>query len=369
MSCNDDRDCAGNLICVAHTNWFNAQKYQACMCSGYFGYSGENCFTVLETPASLFWIVSSAILLTIGVLLIGYSLVELFRLAQNKLLGVDVQTIGTVQTLFGALVAMIAVASNVASALMPWKAQGFGDLSSVEKQSDYSMLSAACLSVASVLTVFGAWTIGLQWLALARRCNRMLIGGKADKFKPRVFLGCECIFLLGILIPILFNYKSVALFIAFVLQTCTFLVYSFGCYRIASVIRRMQATEAAVGMITVNEEDEYGPVLRRMYRSTLCICLCFVCSVTASCLMLVPMVRGWKNYIEFGSISMQVYSLQIIYLSMFLTGFEVVRFLRNSTLTKLKRRELDKLTSKRSTAAAAAAAAGMSKQAGALENV
>ncbi|KAH9254856.1 hypothetical protein BASA81_007106 [Batrachochytrium salamandrivorans] len=303
--CRSDMHCPGNEICVSNATWFDPSLYSPCMCSPYFGTtnSSPNCGGVLETSASWFWVITSALLLVLGGGLILYSTWEIARLARHRMLAVDPQTIGSLQIVLGSMSGVAAVAGNLSAALLP-KKWSYTSTPPIEKQSELHVVWIVLLCVTSTSVVSGANTIALMWLDVAHKCERMQLAtasrSHGRQLAKAVFV-IEALVLVSVLVPVLLGYKSVTIFQG-------------------------------------RDSDEYAQVLRSMQKSTVVICVCFVGSVLFSSLMMAPMVLGWKNYVKPGTVSMQAWALQILYLTAFVVGFEIIRFLGKSTTNKLEGR-------------------------------
>lgn len=243
------------------------------------------------------------------------------------MLAVDPQTIGSLQIGLASACGVAGVAGNLSAALSPGK-WSYTSASPVEKQSELAVVWIVLLCVASVSVLTGANTIALMWLDVAHKCERMQLATASrshNRQLAKAVFAIEALVFVAVLVPILLGNKSVSLIISFWVEVQTLGLYVYGNIRISRVIRRFQGEDS----------DEYAQVLRSMQKSTVVICACFVGSVLFSSLMLAPVVLGWRNYVKPGTVSMQIWALQILYLTAFVAGFEIIRFLGKSTTKKL----------------------------------
>lgn len=340
--CSRDLDCANNQVCMTNTSWYvpTTTESLGCVCSTYYGFSNfPICDAVLETTTSHFWLVSGLVLILMSIVLIYQPTKQLIRLNHHNMLAIDPTTVGMLQAWVGAMCCLIAQAGHIASALQPERAEHTsGNLPEEDKENDFHLVWLGFQGVSCVTVTCGAITIALMWVNVATRVNNMQMGStnssgdnETSWANPKLVAVIQFVFLLAVLIPMGTNYSFIALVASYFLELGTLGFYLYGSFKISKLIGVVRGNANRVVSVGSSPGDSYTQLLRRMQRSVLVISVCFVAGVVFSTLSLFPTAFGWKEYARSSDVvSMQIWALQCLYLTVLITGLEVVRFLRQS---------------------------------------
>lgn len=340
--CSRDLDCANNQVCMTNTSWYTPAMTTTslgCVCSTYYGFSNfPTCDVVLETTTSHFWLVSGLALILVSIMLIYQSTKQLIRLNYHNMLAIDPATVGVLQAWVGAMCCLIAQAGHIAAALQPERAEHTsGNLPEKDKENDFHLVWMGFQGVSCVTVTCGAITIALMWVNVATRVNNMHMGSsnsgdnETSWANPKLVAAIQFIFLLAVLIPLGINYSFIALVASYFLELGTLGFYLYGSFKITKLIGGVRGNANRVVSVGSSSGDSYTQLLRRMQRSVLVISVCFVAGVVFSTLSLFPTAFGWKEYAWSSDVvSMQIWALQCLYMTVLVAGLEVVRFLRQS---------------------------------------
>lgn len=340
MSCIKDFDCPANAICMVNASWFNAAQYdEPCICDSYYGFSGElfpaeggkACNEVFQTHASRFWIVTACMLIPVTTALACYSARELARLMRYKMFTANPQTVGNLQVLLGSLLAIVGQCGHLTSALLPERSFVVKNVPFGDKENEHSAVWKGVTGLAAVSLATSTVSISLMWLEVARRCERMQVTDTMLS-RNKLIMALQAVFAVFILISVGMGNDVIMFAGSYVLEVVVFGLYTYGNIRIHRVLRVIQS-----GSKSETDSLKYKVTMVRMQKSTLLICACVLGGLAASTLLIVANLTGWKNYAQPGTVSMQIWAMQLMNTSILMAGFEVSRFLSNSTSERMKR--------------------------------
>ncbi|KAH9254825.1 hypothetical protein BASA81_007075 [Batrachochytrium salamandrivorans] len=338
MACIYDLDCPNNMACMINASWFDPTVHDACMCNTYYGFTNPvlNCTGVLESPTSQFWVASSALLLILSLVLVLYSAWGVFQLLRYKLLAKDAQTIGSLQILLCSLWVTGNQVGTMASALLPNSAYHSSQPPLGDKGNEQHTMWISSMCIAAVLALSGAITIAMMWIEVANRVARMQFATTSNH--QRWVFSLELIILVSLLIPLCIGQPTYALLIAFILQLVTLILYVYGNLKITRVVRKTDATSLHE-IASSESHKEYKRVLRRMFTSTLIIGTVVLLGCAFSILLLMTTIMGWREYAQPEKVSLSIVANQMMVFSVIVAGLEVAKFLCESTLRKIARKQ------------------------------
>lgn len=246
--CETDFDCPGSLVCYRDVSWIGEGESE-CLCSAYYGWSGDNCeVRGVQTKLSIALCSIAAILAVLALLYNIGAVWRLLQIPEQRKWDISAATLTfTLLSLLGILGWRI---STMAITLTP-QAYILHIATTDEKVHPAVMAEKVFLGIAIVFTTLASLNVSLFWLEVAKKTAHLLNTDDSiwGGFRKQVY-AFEFLFFIVIIVAAAKASTSLAALLSIPFLVVIGVTYGYGLRRMNNLIHQLDESIAISGALS-----------------------------------------------------------------------------------------------------------------------